>query len=216
MNALLVALLLSQTTPTRANLIGSINLLETGVLAALDHIIEPTVNGTLTGSCLVRPAGVPSGTTTTRFGVTIISPSIQQILGMKLPSYATTWAEAKEEYAAMEIQAVPTEEITFDIQRTKAHLDVVWEETSVRPSAYYPGCEVAVVRNDDPLWGSVVRCACAISSACKAADGITAAPSKMTLSPGSFTPSAECKPKPCVGRFDGVGVDNTWPVVCPK
>lgn len=213
MTALILSILLAQAGPTRDELIGALNVMEDGVIAARQGLITPTTNAAKTRSCLVRPSGVPAGTVTTRWGVVVISPIVQQALGMALPPGATSWADATPQYSVIEIQAVPTSEITFDPSRINGNFTPLRNEIEVRASALFPACEIAVARIDDAQIAGLLRCACRVDATCLV--GGSPAPIGRTLDPGTFS-GAGCRKKPCFARFDGLGIDNSWPTECPR
>jgi hypothetical protein len=219
MNSLLLAAMLTQFIPAATDQeIGAVNTLYSTALAVQAGTRTITRNAAKTRVC-VKFAGLGSaapGSVTVRAGVVVMSVAVQQRLGMALPSGATSWLDATEQYGVLEIQAVPANTATFDPRLILQNFDVIRNEVELRPSPVDATCEVAIARADDATFGTSARCACALSSLCKAADGVTAAPIGTTLSARMFTPSAACQPKPCVARFDGVGVDKTWPAVCPK
>lgn len=242
MTAILLALVLTQTDPTPDQVIGAFNILETGVLAVHNGSPNVTIvrNASNTRACITRNSGVPGGTTTVRFGVIIMSPRLQFELGMALPagtptvdpgdghtlSLAERWTIAGDRYGAMEIQAVPSSTITFNRQRVTENVDVIREEVEVRAAPLLPTCEIAIARRDAPEinTASLYRCACSATPATctwarRNADGtttnVTPAPTGITFSPGGFS-GAGCRLKSCVARFDGFGVDNTWPEECPR
>jgi hypothetical protein len=240
MTALLLALVLSQTAPTRAEVIGALNTLEDGVIAVANANPNVTVvnNAAKTRACIRATTGIPAGSKIVRFGVTIISPRIQYELGLTIPpgtpttdpntgatlTIAQRWALAGERYAGIEVQAVPTEDVTFDVARMNEHLDVIREEIEIRATPVNATCNVGVIRFDDTTLADAFRCACAQTPATCTwtrpnANGtttnVTPAPTGVTFGPGAFS-GAGCRRKPCVTRFDGPGIDNSWPTECPK
>lgn len=211
-----IALVLSQTFTAvgRNDVIGAFNVLQRDVQAARAGTLAYSQNAAKTRLCVSPYAGtLAAGSQTVRFGAIVLSPAAQRNLGFALPAYATTWDDVKDAYAAMEIQAPPSTSITFDVQTLIANVDVLWNELELRATPLLPSCEVAIARADDASFSSVVRCACSTGANCTV--GGAAAPVGRTLDPGTFTGTG-CAPKPCVTRFDGFGVDGSWPASCPK
>lgn len=213
MHAGLLALMLAQAAPTQVQVIGSLNTLQAAVEEARAGTRTYSQNAAKTRLC-IDPAGgtIQAGSVTLRYGVAILTPLGQRYLGFSLPSYAASWDEVLDEYVAFETQAPAASTVTFNPAVFNANLDVIGQEVEVRASPAYPTCEIAIVRRDDALYSSVVKCACRVNSTCLV--GGSAAPQGRTLSPGTWS-GAGCQPKSCFARFDGIGVDGTWPANCP-
>ena len=224
LSPLLLAALLSQTAPTRAQVIGTLNTLEVAVEAARAGTRTYTQNAAKTRLCIQPATTIQPGSVTVRYGVVMLSPAAQRYLGFALPAGKATWAEVEDMHAALEVQAPEASTVTFDVRRLLANVDVLENEVEVRATPFAAACEVGIMRDDDPLWGQLVRCGCAATPAtCTwnrpemggGTTPVTPAPTGMTFSPGTFS-GAGCKAKPCVTRFDGVGIDRSWPAACPK
>lgn len=216
MTSLILAALLSQTAPTQAQIVGALNTISTAWLDRANR--TKAFNADKTRVCVGPASGKTlTGRTTIRFGVLTLSPQVQTMFTMPLEDGQT---EYREQYAAAEVQidpALATDQLLVPLETWNTLFDVIREEVEVRASPLL-AYEACFIRRDAPEIQSAAlyRCACAVSSACKLADGTTAAPLGVTLSPGAFTSSAACQRKSCVTRFDGPGIDKTWPAACPK
>lgn len=226
-SALLLATILTQFVPAATDQeIGALNALYTTALAVQAGTRTITRNAAKTRVCVKFAGGAaaPTGSVTVRAGVVVFSVAVQQKLGMALPPGATSWLDATEQYGVLEVQAVPTSTSTFDLRLLTNNFDWLKTEVELRATPVDATCEVALARADDATFGLMARCACAATPATctwnrSNIDGsttaITPAPIGVTFTPGSFT-GAGCFAKNCAVRFDGVGIDKTWPAVCPR
>jgi hypothetical protein len=222
MNALIVALLLSQTP---AQIKGALNSLYDAQANLSSRTI--TYPSGVHMACVPPAAGQSTvGAQTLRVGVLLISDSAQVALGAtplttSTPVYegnvlvrtdvsVTPWV-----YAAMEIQFFP------DASTTPTPVIPPWmrllpdTEVEVRAAPVWSGCQIAIVREGfSPM---PYRCACSTGTACNytpalAGGGFGAsvpAPKDLTLQPGRFS-GAGCVPKACVAWGD----TNSFPQAC--
>ena len=218
-SALALSLVLAQAEPTQAQAIGAVNT----IVAAYQDRANRTKNfnanhtrvcvGPATGSTL-------TGRTTIRFGVLILSQAAQSMLTMPSPS--------GEAYGAAEVQidpAQPTDHLIIPLSTLNGIVQALPAKITVRASPLVSTAEVCLVRRDTPeiAANALFRCACwdganSCTWARPNSDGTTtnvACPKGLTLSPGSWSGTGAV-PKPCVTRFDGFGVDASWPASCPK
>ncbi len=208
MISILLALALSQTVPTEAELNGAYNAAQIAAAEAVagTRTISPV---SAARSCIrfAGGGGAPSGAVTISFGSVLLTPAFQQAVSLDLPPDVPDWAAARDEYSYVEVQAVPT--ATRDPQSVPVHMDLLPEERFKETGPTMPICEVLLIRRDHV--GVPFRCACSTGSNCTV--GGSAAPTHQTLRPGTWT-GAGCHVKPCFGRFEG-GPDFTWPSDCP-
>lgn len=233
MAPIILAALLTQFVPAASNQeIGALNALYSTAVDVVAGTRTIVTNAAKTRSCIrfAGNAAAPTGSVTVRAGVIVMSANVQYRAGLAIPADVPTvdpvdghtltvlerWTLTGERYGVLEIQAVPSDTPSFDLARLNEHFDVIRNEVELRASPVNATCEVGIARQDDATFGSDARCACAKTTACKLADNLTAAPLGVTLGPGGFTASTACQAKPCVTRFDGAGVDKTWPAVCPR
>lgn len=160
---------------------------------------------------------------------TVWNPETQQVepvLVGTIERVLTTserWKRSRDEHITIEVQAVPTTVSAYDRAQWTGNMDVIEAEVFTQGSAQWPVCEVAMFRNDDSGFDTTVRCACWDGSkACtwqrpNEGGGTTpvACPKGMTMGPGTFS-GVGAVPKSCVARFDGPGVDHSWPSACPQ
>lgn len=242
-SAAILSTLLGQyvlTAPSREELIGALNGLQSAVIAAHNGTRTVTNNAAKTRAC-IKFAGngaAPPGSVTIRAMNVILSARIQFEIGFGIPAgiptidpndghtltLAERWALTGERYAAIEVQAVPSSTITFSPHLMNANVDFLYQEIDRRTTPIDATCEVAAIRMDDAGIAGLTRCACTATPATCTwnrpnSDGSTTpvnpAPTGFTLGPNTWS-GAGCKPKPCFTRFDGVGVDRSWPAECSK
>lgn len=254
-----LAILLSQTPATEAEVTGALNTMDTAIREARAGSRNVTATGNGRRACIRPATSLPNGTVTVRFGASLIASSFQEFLGLSIPSHipsaaiepvfagtwlnpetgliepyqtgtttralgnAERWALTPDQYAVFEVQALPSEVISYDRSTWRTNVDVLSAEAHVVPSATWPVCEFAMFRVDDASIKDVVRCACWDGQRpCQWQrpndDGTftqVACPTGLTMSPGSFS-GAGAEGKSCVARFDGNGIDGSWPAACPK
>lgn len=215
MIALALALVLSQTQPTAEELAGARN----AIASAIDGYRAGTRTYTFTSGrtriCVkfAGAASAPAGSVTLRFGATILTPSLLASLGIP--------AAPKDEYAGLDVQGVPAQSYTFNPQSTFALWDVLDSAAAKIANPIDATCEVLIVRATDSAIATWLPCACRAGNPCSwDPDGAgplpaQTAPNGSTFDPGTWTGNG-CRPKSCVTRFDGNGIDNSWPAECPK
>jgi hypothetical protein len=217
MISLLLAVALTQTAPTRAQTVGAINTLVAAYQDRANRTI--TRNASFTRTCAGPASGKNlTGRTTIRFGALIMSEAAQTALGMASPN--------GEAYGAAEIQIdpdQPTNRLIASRATLNAIFDVMPAEVEVRASPLIAS-EACIVRRDAPEIASAAlyRCACAATpSTCTwdpdgaGTTSVNPAPTGTTFAPGTWS-GAGCKRKPCVTRFDGAGIDHSWPSECAR
>lgn len=209
---LLAALILTQTPPSESELNGALNSAQIAAAAAVAG--TRTISPIATALACIRFAGggaAPPGAITISFGVAVLSPEFEQAIGLGLPPAVPDWAAARDAYAYVEVQAVPSalrDPILFPL-----HIDLLTEEAFVEAVPSNPLCEVLLLRADNP--SAPFRCACSTGAACNLVPSLGGGPAPIqeTLPPDSWV-GGGCAPKPCFGRYDGP-FDLTWPAACP-
>jgi hypothetical protein len=221
MISLLLVLALGQSSPSKADIIGSLNTAASAIQQARAGTRTVTRNTAKTRICIAPATSIAPGAKTIRYGSIVMSAAFQNIAGF-------TGTATQEAYGAMEIQYDPesavTSKITFKRLVLLNNIDILESEIEARESPFNAACEVGILRADDTAWGNLVKCGCAATpSTCTwDPDGAgtlfaaqTPAPTGVTFAHGTFT-GAGCKAKPCLTRYDGIGLDRSWPASCPK
>lgn len=198
MNAIIVALLLSQTMAEAR-----------GAILALREAGKDIENRTITYpaganmACVGFAGGVkPAGTNTIRVGIALLSKQTQIALGAT-PLKDAEGNDREWVYGAMEIQsvAVPAGDGLPALPNWLRILET--DEVTKRASPAFANCEIAIVR--EGFTPSIWRCGCSSGSNCNWTPPLqgggfgpsVAAPKNLTLPAGTFTGTG-CVPKVCV------------------
>lgn len=210
MIATLLALVLAQTVASDSEVNGAMNAAQIAAAAAVagTRTISPL---SASRACIQFAGGgsAPPGSVTVSFGVSLLSPDFQEIVGLDLPPSVPDWAAARDEYSYIEIQAVPS--ATRDATTFPIYLELEPNEQFTLAGPTMAQCEILLLRRDN---ASVpFRCACSedIGNSCQV--GGSAAPVHTTLAPGTWS-GGGCQVKPCAARYEG-GADLSWPSNCP-
>ena len=219
--------MLSQVDATKTDIIGALNTLQVAVQEARASLRTVTRNAAKTRICIAPLTTIPGGSRTVRFGAALMSPQAQNLFGFA--GTATT-----DSYVAFEVQTNDSgATVKFNPTLILNNLDIILKEVHVMPSPFSAACEVGIVRADDVVFGSMLKCACStgVGNCSYTAPDVLGAPASTPVNPGptgfTYAPGtwsgAACVPKVCVGRFKTVlnagkqvAEDDTWPAACPK
>jgi hypothetical protein len=239
MTSLIIALLLSQTAPTAADI--------KGALISIHNAQSQLASRTITYPSGAHMACVPPangqstvGAKTLRVGVVAYSAEVQTALGavpltMTVAGSNTIVAGTNEivvipdttivkpyVYGAMEVLYFAEPNVLVPTPVIPDWLRLLPDtEVEVRAAPVWPACQIAIVR--EGYAAMPARCACSTGPSCLWTPPLVtggygaavAAPTKMTLPPGLWS-GAACVPKPCVvfAAHTTGGADLSMPEVC--
>lgn len=212
-----LALLLAQTTPTSDEIQGAKNALAQTISDFRAGTRTYTFDAGRTLICVKFAGGgsAPPGAVTLRMGAAILTPALLADLGVP--------DAPKDDYVGLDVQAAPASAATYDLLAVQAFWDTLDSETTKIASPLDATCEVLIARSGAANITNWLPCACRTGNPCSYdPDGAGPLPSQSGSSINGFTFGAGtwsgggCRPKSCVTRFDGNGIDNSWPSECPK
>lgn len=86
----ILAVLLTQTVATEEQVVGALSTMQSAVLAARAGSRQLIVPGSGKRACIRPATTLPAGTVTVQFGVSLISSSFQNFLGLPVPAHIPT------------------------------------------------------------------------------------------------------------------------------